>query len=259
MKIHALGEGSFSVDSSKKFVPFNPLTDNVQDRKGSIFIHVQPFLLKTQEHLILMDAGLGFKNTNGELMLHDNIRKAGFEPEEVDLVLMSHLHNDHTGGLVMEKNGRWEPAFPDAEHIIQRGEWEFAFSGKSSSYKEPVFEVLQRSANINLVEGSGDLENGIRYELTGGHCPFHQVFKISSAGKTYFFGGDVLPEPEQLIRRFAAKYDYDGRKSMELREQFGKQAVEGNWICLFYHAKNLAVGTVSFQNGFSIEAFKGEG
>ncbi|RYE26235.1 MAG: MBL fold metallo-hydrolase, partial [Sphingobacteriaceae bacterium] len=133
MKIHALGEGSFSVDSTKKFVPFDPLTENPQDRKGSIFIHVQPFLLQTKDDLILMDAGLGFKNINGELTLHDNIRKAGFEPEEVTLVLMSHLHNDHTGGLILERNGRMEPAFPDAEHVIQRGEWEFAFSGKSSS------------------------------------------------------------------------------------------------------------------------------
>ena len=254
MKIHALGEGSFSVDTSKKFVPFNPLTDYPQDRKGSIFIHVQPFLLKTEHDLILMDAGLGFKNPNGELMLHDNIRQAGFEPEEVTLVLMSHLHNDHTGGLVLERKGRMEPAFPDAEHVIQRGEWEFAFSGKSSSYKEPIFEVLQRSAHVNLVEGSGILKEGITYELTGGHCQFHQVFKVVSEGETYFFGGDVLPEPEQLIRRFAAKYDYDGRKAMELREQFGKQAVAENWICLFYHAKNLAIGKVSNNNGFVVKS-----
>lgn len=253
MKIHALGEGSFSVDSTKKFVPFNPLTDNPQDRKGSIFIHVQPFLLQTKNDLILMDAGLGFKNPNGELMLHDNIRKAGFEPEDVTLVLMSHLHNDHTGGLVTERYGKLEPAFPDAEHVIQRGEWEFAFSGKSASYKEPIFEVLQRSAQINLVEGSGILRDGITYELTGGHCQFHQVLKIVSEGETYFFGGDVLPEPEQLIRKFAAKYDFDGRKSMELREEFGKQAVANNWICLFYHAKNLAIGSVTFKDGFLVK------
>lgn len=254
MDIYALGEGSFSVDTSKKFVPFNPLTDNPTDRKGSIFIHVQPFLLQTEHDLILMDAGLGFENTNGELMLHDNIRNAGFEPEEVTLVLMSHLHYDHTGGLVMERNGRMEPSFPDAEHVIQRGEWETAFSGKSASYRKPIFEVLQRSANVTLVEGSGSFRNGITYELTGGHTPFHQVFKIISAGKNYFFGGDVLPEPEQLIRKFAAKYDFDGRKSMELREQFGRQAAAENWICCFYHAKNLAIGRVTNNNGFSVKS-----
>ncbi len=253
MNIYALGEGSFSVDSTKKFVPFNPLTDNPTDRKGSIFIHVQPFLLKTEHDLILMDAGLGFKNPNGELMLHDNIRNAGFEPEDVTLILMSHLHYDHTGGLVVERNGRMEPSFPDAEHIIQRGEWEFAFSGKSSSYRQPIFEVLQQSVNVTLVEGSGNFRNGITYELTGGHCPFHQVFKIESAGEIYFFGGDVLPEPEQLIRKFAAKYDFDGKKSMELRERFGKQAAEENWICCFYHAKNLAIGKVTDNNGFSVK------
>ncbi|RYE18091.1 MAG: MBL fold metallo-hydrolase, partial [Sphingobacteriaceae bacterium] len=57
-------------------------------------------------------------------------------------------------------------------------------------------------------------------------------------------------------RKFAAKYDYDGRKSMELREQFGKQAAAENWICLFYHAKNLAIGQVTAQNGLIVKSLE---
>jgi hypothetical protein len=58
-------------------------------------------------------------------------------------------------------------------------------------------------------------------------------------GEKVFFGGDELPEPEQLIRKFIAKYDMDGRKAMELREEYGKKAAEEGWTCLFYHAKNI--------------------
>src|ERR1700744_4097253 len=118
MEIFALCEGSYSVDSSQKFIPLDPQTDSAKDRPGSLFIHVNPFLVKTAYDLILFDAGLGFKDTRDELILHQHIRNAGFDPDEVTLVLMSHLHYDHSGGLVTERNGKLEPSFPGAEHVI---------------------------------------------------------------------------------------------------------------------------------------------
>jgi glyoxylase-like metal-dependent hydrolase (beta-lactamase superfamily II) len=247
MKIFALGEGSYSVDATKKFIPFDPQTDNPKDRPASLFIHVNPFLVKAANDLILFDTGLGYKDTRDELYLHQHIRNTGFEPEEVTLVLMSHLHYDHSGGLVVERNGKLEPSFPDATHVIQQGEWEFGLTGKSSSYHKEIFEALQDKVKIDFVDGSGEYKPGITYELTGAHCPFHQVFWIDDNGEKCFFGGDVLPEPEQLIRRFIAKYDYDGRKAMELREEFGKKAAAEGWTCLFYHAKTTTVAKVTYN------------
>ena len=246
MNIFALGEGSYSVDSSKKFIPFDPQTDNAKDRPGSLFIHVNPFLVKTSDDLILFDAGLGFKDTRDELLLHQHIRNHGFDPEEVTLVLMSHLHYDHSGGLVIESNGELKPSFPYARHVIQKGEWETAINGGSSSYHKEIFEALKDSADIHFVENSGELKPGIRFELSGGHCPFHQVFWLNDGGDKCFYGGDELPEPEQLLRKFIAKYDYDGRKAMQLREEYGKIAAEENYTCLFYHAKSNPVGRVNF-------------
>ena len=63
---------------------------------------------------------------------------------------MSHLHYDHSGGLVVERNGKLEPSFPGAEHVIQRGEWETAFSGKSSSYRKPIFDCLGSDRHVLL-------------------------------------------------------------------------------------------------------------
>ncbi|RKR85373.1 glyoxylase-like metal-dependent hydrolase (beta-lactamase superfamily II) [Mucilaginibacter gracilis] len=248
MQIFPLKEGSYSVDATKKFIPFDPNINKVSERPGSLFIHVNPFLVKTDNDLILFDAGLGFKNNQDKLVVHQNIRNAGFEPDDVTLVLMSHLHYDHSGGLVVERNGKWEPSFPDAEHVVQRSEWEFAFQGKSSSYHQSIFEVLQRSANFTFTEGDGELKAGISYQLSGGHCPFHQVFLLEENGEKVFFGGDELPEPEQLLRKFIAKYDYDGRKAMELREIYGKVAAAENRTCLFYHAKKNPVGRVEYEN-----------
>jgi glyoxylase-like metal-dependent hydrolase (beta-lactamase superfamily II) len=131
--------------------------------------------------------------------------------------------------------------------VIQKQEWETAMAGKSSSYHKEIFEALEGKVELLLVDGAGVLQPGIRYELSGGHSPFHQVFWLESEGEKCFFGGDELPEPEQLIRRFVAKYDYDGRKAMQLREQYGKIAAEEGWTCLFYHAKSIPVGKVIYQ------------
>ncbi|MBU0697215.1 MAG: MBL fold metallo-hydrolase, partial [Bacteroidetes bacterium] len=90
MKATALYEGSYSVDATKKFIPFDPSIHKVSERPASLFIFIQPFLIKTSKDLILIDTGLGYSNENGNLILHDTIRKAGYQPEDVTKVLMSH-------------------------------------------------------------------------------------------------------------------------------------------------------------------------
>ncbi|WP_149913220.1 MBL fold metallo-hydrolase [Sphingobacterium cavernae] len=242
IQAYSLFEGSFSVDASKKFVPFDPEKDDPKSRPASLFVHVHPFLIESTNGLILCDAGLGFRTDEDELLIHQNIRKLGFEPEDVKYVLMSHLHKDHTGGLVDFKDGVGRVAFPEAEYIIQRGEWENAYSTESASYRTEVFDVIQRSGNLTLVEGEGIVNNEIRYEINGGHTEYHQAFHIETGGEHFFFGGDVLPEPEELFKNFIAKYDFDGRASRDKRKEYWEQGAPEGWIYLFYHGKSLAMG-----------------
>ncbi|MBB2149696.1 MBL fold metallo-hydrolase [Pedobacter gandavensis] len=249
MQVFTLFEGTYSVDATKKFLPFNPAVDQPKDRPASLFINVQPFLVKMEDQLILLDTGLGYSNEKGELILHENIKKAGFNPEDVTMVLMSHLHFDHSGGMIHHLNDQMDLSFPNAVYVIQRGEWENAFTNTSSSYHTEIFEYLQRNAQLVFIEGSGQLSSEISYELTGAHTPFHQTFLLDDGTDKVFFGGDVLPEPEELIRKFIAKYDFDGRKAMELREVFGQKAAVENWNCLFYHGKSKATGFVSLTDG----------
>jgi len=239
---YSLYEGSFSVDASKAFVPFDPAKDDPLSRKGSIFVHVHPFVIVSENGLILCDTGLGFRNAQDELLLHQNIRKLGFEPEDVKCVLMSHLHKDHTGGMVDFKDGVARIAFPNAEYYVQRGEWEYAFSGDNPSYRTEIFDVIQRSGNLVLLEGDGEIDHQISYEVNGGHTPYHQAFHIHVGGEHYFFGGDVLPEPEEIFKNFIAKYDYDGRTSRDLRKQYWEEGRDNDWTYLFYHSKSIVIG-----------------
>ncbi|MCX2481357.1 MBL fold metallo-hydrolase [Pedobacter sp. MC2016-15] len=248
MQVFTLHEGSYSVAADKKFIPFDPQTDNPKDRPASLFINVQPFLVKFNDLLLVLDTGLGYSNKEGEMILHENIRKAGFDPADVDYVLMSHLHFDHSGGMVHKQNNSMELSFPHATYVIQRGEWEAAFTSTSSSYRTEIFDFLQRNAQLAFVDESGEFLPGISHEFTGAHTPNHHVWLLDDGTDKVFFGGDVLPEPEELLRKFIAKYDFDGRKAMELREEFGKRAVEEHWNCLFYHGKSKASGYIALTD-----------
>ena len=255
MQVFPLFEGSYSVDATKKFIPFDKEKDNPKDRPASLFVHIQPFLIEMNDQLVLIDTGLGYSDAEGKLLLHNNVKNAGFDPDDIALVLMSHLHFDHSGGMVHNQDGNLELSFPHANYVIQRGEWESAFVSPSSSYRTEIFEFLQRNAHLTFVEGSGMLSNGISYELTGAHTPYHQVFLLDDGKDKVFFGGDVLPEPEELVKKFIAKYDFDGRKAMELRNEYGIKAAAENWNCLFYHGKSIASGYVTLTDGrFSIDA-----
>lgn len=254
-KVFALNEGFYSVDQSKQFVPFDPQIHNPKDRPASLFVHVQPFLVEIENDLILLDTGLGFKNEKGTLLLHENIRKQGYEPQDVTKVIMSHLHYDHAGGMMHQEEGKWQPSFINADYFIQSDELAFALSKESKSYKKEPIEELRRYAGLQLMNGDGWITPNIYFEITGAHSPFHQAIKIQEKGEVYFFGGDVMPEAHQVLRKIMAKYDFDGRKAMELREYYGKLAAEEHWKCLMYHDhKNGIVEFESFEGGLRIKS-----
>ena len=89
------------------------------------------------------------------------------------------------------------------------------------------FLFWENLSNLVKLEGNGLIDGYIRYELTGGHCPFHQVFHIETEGEHAFFGGDVAPQLNQMKNRFVAKYDYDGRKCMDLRHEMVGTGTKG--------------------------------
>ncbi len=248
-KLSVLTEGQYSVDESKKFIPFDPKQHQPKDRPASLFVHVQPFLLETKKDLILFDTGLGYSDVSGELIIHQVIKAHGYQPKEVTKVLISHLHFDHAGGMMFLQNDKWELSFPLADYIIQKEELNYALTKSSKSYQTEAIEELRRTSNLFLVEGEGEIDGYINFELTGGHCPYHQVFKVNTENGIYFFGGDIMPEALQVQRKMIAKYDFDGRKSMELRSHYAELAVEQDWKCLMYHDQKHAVTEFDLLSG----------
>jgi glyoxylase-like metal-dependent hydrolase (beta-lactamase superfamily II) len=238
MKIIPLSEGSFTIDKTKQFVPFDNSKDELQQRPvGSLLVEIQPFCIITENDILVIDTGLGFSNPDGTLQIHQNLMDNGINPMEVTKVLMSHLHKDHSGGICKEDNMLRQKffSFPNAVYYVNKEELTFAFEKGKPSYTPEDFEILSGSDKVIFTAGAGTVDNYIRYEVSGAHCPYHQVFWIEEDGQTIFFGGDVAPQLQQMKSRFIAKYDFDGKKCMELRQQWWQQGQEEHWTFLFYH------------------------
>ncbi len=236
MQIIPLSEGSFTIDKTKLFVPFDDATDNLQARPvGSLLVEIQPFVVITSKDILLIDTGLGFEK-DGKLQLHQNLIQAGINPAEITKVLMSHLHKDHAGAVGIERDGSGSRlSFPNATYYVQRSELNFAFEKGFPSFITEELECLKNSPQVVLLDGNGVIDDYIYYEITGAHSPHHQVFWIKENDEIIFFGGDDAPQLQQMTHRFVAKYDFDGKKAMELRREWWEKGAQEKWTFLFYH------------------------
>jgi glyoxylase-like metal-dependent hydrolase (beta-lactamase superfamily II) len=248
-QIYPLSEGTFTIGHDKKFIPFDEQIDVLEQRStGSLLVEIQPFLIDTGKDLIILDTGLGFSNKEGELQIHENLRKLGYEPEDVSKVLLSHLHKDHIGGATHEDgHGKVFATFPHAQYYVYRPEATFALAKGAPSYVPQDIEHLLGLENIQWLDGeAGDIDGYIHFTHSGGHSPQHIVFLIDSDGQKIFFGGDEAPQYKQIKTKYMAKYDFDGRKAMELREQYALQGRAENWQLLFYHDVKMPISTINF-------------
>jgi glyoxylase-like metal-dependent hydrolase (beta-lactamase superfamily II) len=236
MKIIPLSEGTFTIDKTKIFVPFDKGTDELQQRPvGSLLVEVQPFVVITSKDILLIDTGLGF-TMNGEMQLHKNLKENNIQPGQITKVLLSHLHKDHAGGVsCKDRLGNFSLAFPGATYYLQKKEMEFAMDTGFPSFMTEEISVLQDSPNVVWLDGDGEIDNYISYKITAAHSPFHQVFWIKEGDEIFFFGGDDAPQLQQMKSKFVAKYDYDGKKCMQLRQEWWEEGRSKGWTYMFYH------------------------
>ncbi len=247
-KIFPLSEGVFTIGHDKDFVPFDTEKDELTDRPtGSLLVEILPFLVITDKDVIVLDAGLGYKNAEGVLQIHDNLRKIGYEPGQVTKVLMSHLHKDHAGGVVYkDADGVGKATFPNADYYVYRPEADFALATGYPSFHPEDIEPLLSSSQVKWLDGEqGVIDNYITFTHSGGHSPQHVVYLIDDGTDKIFFGGDEAPQLKQMKIKYVAKYDFDGKKASALREQYAEQGRKEGWQFLFYHDVKTPVAKLS--------------
>lgn len=240
MKIIPLKEGNFSASKTKDFTL---LTAENLDTVQGIKMSVQPFLIITENDHILLDAGIGWKNDAGIPVIFTLLEEHNIHPGQITKLLFSHLHKDHIEGAVTLTDNGFGATFPNAEIYIQQRELDFAMENRGNpSFDFDILEKLVQLPHIIWMnDDKGKITHEISYEVAGGHTPFMQVFWINENEETVFYGADDLPQASYLKYHLAYKSDYDGRKAMELRLRWEKEARENQWKILLYHDLDKAV------------------
>jgi glyoxylase-like metal-dependent hydrolase (beta-lactamase superfamily II) len=195
------------------------------NERGHFTLNIGAFAVRSDGRLILVDTGIGNKNRtefrNG--ILPENMLAAGISPDDVDLVLITHLHVDHVGWNTIERDGAWVPFFPRARYVIQRREWEYWTQPEIAArtqYVEDSVLPLQSSGQLDLIEDVTSVTPEITTVPTPGHTPAHVSIAIVSEGERALITGDVAHHPVQLTEwEWGVAFDLDPDQARATRQQ----------------------------------------
>ncbi len=188
----------------------------------------------------------GIANAGEPTRLEDGIRHAGFQPEDVDIVLNTHLHFDHAGGnTLLDEDGEIRPAFPGARHVVQKGELEFAHSRNErirASYILDNFDPVTEAGLWDLVEGEAEITRGVRVVPTPGHTPHHHSVLVESDGETACYLADVCPTSAHIPLPWIMGYDLEPLVTLESKRGLWTRAREEDWLLIFEHDPRVPWG-----------------
>ena len=215
--------------------------------QGYVPLPYHPLLMRMADGLALVDAGAGpaLAKEWGDPIgrLREALRAAGVEPEDVGLVLLSHAHPDHVGGLTLEDGGGRRPVFPNARHVISRTELEYWTSdrvpevfARMASVARLHLPPLERAGILDLIEGVQDLAPGIRVIPAPGHTPGHLAVSLSSGPDTAIFVADaVLGETNFEHPDWSSTHEVDRAGAVETRRRLLDRAASDRSTVVGYH------------------------
>ena len=264
-RVHAIQAGGLKLDGGAMFgvVPKVLWERRIPaDERNRIQMGMRCLLVEHSSELILIDTGAGNKESEKfcdiygienrgsdyRTLLEDGVRAAGFTPDDVTLVINSHLHFDHAGGNTFrDPDGAIRPAWPRARYFVQRGEYEFACRANertSASYFAPNYEPLREAEQLELLEGETELAQGVRVIPTPGHTPHHQGIALDSGGERAFFLADLAPTVAHLPLPWIMGYDVEPLITLETKRTILRRAAEEQWLVVFEHDAEVAWGRV---------------
>jgi glyoxylase-like metal-dependent hydrolase (beta-lactamase superfamily II) len=265
LTVHAIQAGLLRLDGGAMFgvVP-KPLWERraPAEARNRIQLGMRCLLIEHEVGLILVDTGLGNKEDDkfreiyavenggagGRTWLEDGLRTLGHRAEDVAVVVNTHLHFDHAGGnSYVGPDGTVRPTFPNARHVVQRGEYAYATHTNertAGSYFARNFVPVHDAGLFDLVDGEREIAAGVRVRPTPGHVPHHQSVVLESGGERAIFLADVMPTAAHLPLPWIMGYDVEPLVTLESKRTLLREAVEREWLLIFEHDPTTVWGRV---------------
>ncbi|TAJ99336.1 MAG: MBL fold metallo-hydrolase [Chloroflexota bacterium] len=250
--------GTFRSDAGALFGPvprmlWDRLVTEEIDHDHRLLQALNCLLVETPAGRVLVETGIGERVTDKvrEMRAYEGspvvpaLEAAGFAPESVDIVAMSHLHFDHAGGLLRADDSK---AFARARIVAQRAEWEIALDDNSrivASYDQPEIRLVRDWGEVGWADGEVEVLPGVSVVPTGGHSKGHQAIVVRGdgpGGRTLAFFGDLCMRPWSANPRWITAFDDFPLDSVEVKGDLFARAADEGWIVVLSHEPLHPVG-----------------
>ena len=256
IRIHALEAGTLRLDGGAMFgvVP-RVLWEKVSppDELNRIKLNMNCLFVETPAEKILVETGIGEKWTEKQERIYGIFRrqtfaetlyeKTGCRPEDISIVVNTHLHFDHAGGNTIyqrttDDGGRSIPQFPNARYFVSKSEFDAAENPSErdrASYLAENWRPVLESGQLELKPDEYEIVEGLTLQKIRGHSETMQTVALRRGGETLYGFADLIPTRAHLPYAWIMGYDLFPAETLEAKKDLLPQAVRENWICLFYH------------------------
>lgn len=252
LRIITVSDTEFKLDGGAMFgvVP-RVLWEKVAppDQQNRIRMQTYCLFVETASEKILIETGMGDKWTdklsgiygiNRRKTFAENLfDRTGYTPEDISIVVNTHLHFDHCGGNTRQNEaGDIIPAFPNARYFVSRNEFDHAENPTErdqASYLTENWEILKKTGQLELKPPVYEVAPGITMTETRGHNGTMQTVKIESVNQVLYSFSDLIPTTHHLPLAWIMGYDLFPLETLENKKKLLPHAVKENWLCWFYH------------------------
>jgi glyoxylase-like metal-dependent hydrolase (beta-lactamase superfamily II) len=263
LEFHVLSDGHVLLDGGAMFgvIP-KPMWEKKMpaDARNRIILSMNCLLISTSGKRILVETGAGDK-LNAKLRdiygldgprLTDRLRDYGLKPEDIDIVIDTHLHFDHCGGNTRVENGKAIPAFPNAQCFVQKGEYDHALEPTErdrASYFPENYEPIAEAGRLTLLETDKVIVPGVEVIRVPGHTANMQCVKLTGGGKTAFLFADLVPTTAHLSLPWIMGYDLYPMTTLENKKKWIPEVLREGWLALFAHDANVPAAWLREREG----------
>jgi glyoxylase-like metal-dependent hydrolase (beta-lactamase superfamily II) len=247
-EVTVLSDGTYRGDGGAFFgvVPKSMWQKRIQaDERNTIQVGLNSLLIRGGSKTVLVETGIGPKLNEKSRAIHqneprllDSFAEAGVSPDEIDIVINTHLHFDHCGWNTQYRDGKVVPTFPHATYYAQRGELEHAHEQHERdrvSYMTDNYDPLVKSGQMVLLDGGAEIAPGISVKVYPGHTMNMQAVIVQSGGATLCYPSDLVPTAHHLDPTWVMAYDLYPLECIASRHRLYQEAIPGKWLMAFTH------------------------
>jgi glyoxylase-like metal-dependent hydrolase (beta-lactamase superfamily II) len=251
-ELTAVSDGTYRLDGGAFFgvVPKVMWEKKVKvDAENYVPVGLNSVVVRTGQHTVLIETGIGNKLPERLIRIFgqpakllDNLNAAGISPEDIDIVINSHLHFDHCGWNTMLNDGKIVPTFPRAKYYAPEGEWQHGrlqLERDAISYISENYDPLIKTGQMELLQGDQEIVPGILVRVFPGHTLHMQAVIIQSGSQTACYISDLIPTSAHIDLTWVMAFDLLPLRTIENRKRYYAQSIPEKWLTMFTHDPNV--------------------